>query len=336
MRRTGGGTREHAGPRILRAAAVVALLSPLAPATCGPRSADAKPTPLDRATAAALPLSAVQQKATHNSYAKDERLVEQIAVHAVRGVEIDVHASRRGAAAQAGDWFVYHVDLPGLRGTNCPTLSTCLEELGAFHRASPRHDLLALFVDMKDAFAPGHEPSDLDARLEQAFGASSLYRPADALARCPGPGGVGAAVDRCGWPTVGELAGRVLVAVTGGTACSDGTAAAYARRGASGSAFAAPNLDGSCPLDATAKAAPDVAFANLRFEERGRVEAARARGWLTRIYYGGLVGGLDDEASWAAAARSGAAYLATDAVDAPWATTAGGDGLAFRRTGGAP
>src|SRR5207302_648657 len=47
-------------------------------------------------------------------------------------------------------------------------------------------------------------------------------------------------------------------------------------------------------------------------------------GLVARVYGGNIVGGLDDRASWDAARRTGAQFLATDDVNAaidPWAQT---------------
>ncbi len=340
--RTGGRTAgSHARARSTVAIAWLSLAAPLSPLACGPARATARPasapdpaaTPMPLATSL-LRLSEVQQKATHNSYERDERIGDQLAAHRIRAVEIDVHVGKSFRRDVSGDWYVYHVDLPGFGRTSCDRLSGCLAEIGAYHRATPGHDLISVFVDLKDGFDEAHAPADLDARLDDALGAGSLYRPADALARCAGATTLSDAVARCGWPTLGELAGRVLVAVTGGTLCDEGPVAEYAADdGAPRAAFAAPNLDASCPLVATQAWGGGVGLANLAFGERGRVPAARAAGVLTRVYYGGLGGGLDDPTSWAAAAAAGASYLATDEVDegrSPWASTTSGPGVAFR------
>lgn len=135
----------------------------------------------------ALPYDRWRQRSVHNAYDRRESLRAQLGEHGFRSLELDVHETRLGIGATSKDWWVYHFDLPGFDDSQCDTLSECLAEIDAFRSEAPAHDVLTLFVDLKDAFKrASHGPEAFDARLRAAFPEGSLYEPADALARCPG------------------------------------------------------------------------------------------------------------------------------------------------------
>lgn len=276
---------------------------------------------------ALAPYDRAVQKSTHNAYERYEPIFDQLAWHRVRSVELDIHVAKAGANAAAGEFFVYHDDKPFFRDTSCTMFSDCLGQIAAFHRAVPRHEVLTLWVDLKDDFATGHAPADVDAAVVKALGRDAVVAPEDLVARCPGAATVRSAVTgSCAFPTLSELRGKVIVAVTGGTQCD---AASHVSRYAGADAtarlaFVAPNIDTTC--DATAyDALPSVVFLNMSFDERARAKDVRARGLVGRIYKGGLPGGLDTGPDFADARAAGAQHLASDKVNAEadgFATTA--------------
>lgn len=286
-----------------------------------------------------IPYSEVVQKSSHNSYARDEPILDQLLYHRIRSIELDVHVSKSGSSELPGDWFVYHEDLPFFRETSCATASTCLGQVAAFHRVLPRHEVTTVFVDLKDGFSPGHMPADLDDVLVKSLGRRAIFAPEDAMKRCPGATSLrDALAGRCTFPTLSELRGRIIVAVTGGSAC-DGSSPV---RGYGGDAplerlaFLAPNVDAACPV-ASEDADPNGAvFANMTWQARGEAVATKARGLIGRIYRGGLTGGLDTEAEMGGARAAGARHLATDKAsfeaDA-WAKTHDGRGFPFECEG---
>jgi hypothetical protein len=281
----------------------------------------------------------VQQKSSHNSYERREAIFDQLVYHRLRSLEFDVHTARDGEAAPAGDWFVYHVDLPGLTpATNCARLSDCLDELAAFHAAVPGHEVATIFVDLKDDFAAGHAPEQLDQLLASALPPGAVFTPADLLAACPGAADVRAAVGPgCGWPELGALRGKFLFALTGGDTCAPGSKlSAYGGGGGAARrvAFLAPEISAGCPW---ARLAADRAsvFLNMKSGPASDDNAAAVRdaGLVGRVY------GLNDEASWGAARAAGAQVLATDKVNArldPWASTALAPPGPFAPAGEAP
>lgn len=284
-----------------------------------------------------VPYGEAVMKTTHNAYDRDEPLFDQFVYHGIRSVELDVHVSRARVAAPASEWFVYHADLPFFRDTSCAMLSDCLGQIAAFHEAVPKHEVVTVFVDLKDDFGPGHGPRELDDVLEKTFGRDVLLEPKDLLGRCSGASTVRAAVTgACAFPKLADLRGKIVVAVTGGSLCERSPLARYAGDDAtSRGAFLAPELSGACPIERY-DARGDVVFLNMALRERHRAASVRERGLIARLYGGGLAGGLDSAAEFFAAHAAGVQVLATDMVNAeaePWATTSTGRGWPFRCAG---
>lgn len=275
----------------------------------------------------------VQQKAVHNSFQRDEALLDQLIYHRVRAIELDIHIGKATWPDVPGDWYVYHggVDTQ----TTCHRFSDCLRELAAFQTAMPEHEVTTVFVDLKDAFRDnGHAPEELDARLRGGLG-DALFTPADLLARCPGATSLGAAVTgACAWPTLAELRGKVIIALTGGDLCaSPSTLGAYLGGAAlSRAAFIAPNLSGGCTLAAQKTASPDVVFFNMDYGNVARATEAHDAGLVGRVYNGDSAGGLDDQGAWNTARAAKAHFLATNKVNfeaTPWAVTHNARGFPF-------
>ena len=289
---------------------------------------------VEHANAPDVPYDRAIQKSVHNSYERFEPLLDQLVYHRVRSVEVDIHVRREGAVAPSGDWFVYHEDNPVMRNTSCSQLSDCLGQLAAFHAAVPRHEVVTLFVDLKETFEQGHMPADLDAALVKALGRENIVTPSDVMDACPGSTSVRDAVTgTCAFPTLRALRGKFIIVTTGGTSCDTGSlVSSYGGDDPSARlAFVGPNVDGSCPVDAY-EARPDVVFFNMSFDERARATELRQKGLVARIYRGGVPGGLDSAPDFEAARTAGASHLATDKTsfeEDGWAATHGPRGFPF-------
>lgn len=169
-----------------------------------------------------LPLNRVWLLGSHNSYwaarqggdpfagGPGQPILEQLLGDGVRHLEFDLHQD-----PQPKVFAVYHA-IP--RDSVCTTLEECLGLLRTFQRTVPSHHPLVVMVEFKNLTSPlfdaDHTIADLDQALTEGLGAA-LYRPADLLARCPGQQSLTACIQQAGWPTVGELRGRVLVTVMG-------------------------------------------------------------------------------------------------------------------------
>jgi hypothetical protein len=280
----------------------------------------------------------IRQKSVHNAYQREQRVYDQLAHHGVRSLELDLHVGKLGRASRPGDWFVYHVDFID-RGTSCAQASDCLDEIARFRREQPDHEVLTVFLDVKDDFEPGgHDAADLDRRILAHVGRDALFTPADLLASCPGARTLRQAVTgECRWPRVEEMRGKILVALTGGGACSaDDRLRVYAGRsdgdaGASAGtpaalAFIAPTIGSRCSWSAFEGGLPNAVFVNVPPQNRTEAGKASDLGLIARVW------GLNDPTAWDQAAGAMANFLATDAVDAekdPWASTRSPSGSPF-------
>jgi hypothetical protein len=261
----------------------------------------------------------VQQKSIHNSFEQDEGIVDQLRVVGVRSLELDVHNSKFARGNLDGDWYVYHADAPLLDDSRCERLSDCLAALADFHAANPHHAPVTIFIDLKDEFRLGQSPRDLDRRLRVHFGEDALLTPRDLLAACPGATTLREAVRApCGWPRLGSMHGRFLFVLTGGSSCRAGTRLDdYGSRGSEvTTAFIAPDVDDDCDL-ASYGGAADTLFFNLDWAHRSISRAVHWAGGISRVYYGGLTGGLNTASVWNDAKAGLANFLVTDRLRWP-------------------
>lgn len=263
----------------------------------------------------------VRQKSSHNSFQRDEGLLDQMIYHRIRSLELDIHVGKTLEPDIAGDWYVYHIDVVDA-DSQCRTLSQCLGLLATLGRVVPQHEVVTLWIDLKDGFDGEHQPGDLDARLVEAFG-ERLWTPGELLAGCPAAG-LQQAIARCGWPALEELRGRVIVALTGGDLDDpSGPLASYVGGDpAARAAFVAPGL-----AEAGAIAAHDEAiFLNLAADDVALAQDVRAAGLVSRVWV------VDDAAAWQGATSVPVHHLATNKINAavdPWGSTAGAGGWPF-------
>ena len=265
----------------------------------------------DRAARASLQRGL--QKSVHNTFQKNEDLLDILLYHRVRSIEFDLQATKWGAGAPYGDWYLLHGDEDIV--TNYDYASTALVRLAAFHRAVPRHEVVTLWVDHSIQNTPGHTAADFDTLLQNTLG-SALFTPQDFLDSCrrtwTGPGaaptdipGLHAAIQSgaCTWPALDDLRGRILVVITSGE--GDYAAGNLAGR----KAFVSRGVFGE---------ADDVAFFyNLGGHELSRPEWELARTidashFVTRNYWSCTPSSIETPGS---AFRCG-----TDAIE-PWQTS---------------
>lgn len=129
----------------------------------------------------------------------------------VRSLELDIH----NMAAGNYDWRVYHESA----GSNCGGhLGACLADVKAWHDAHPRHEVITIFIETKDArpFANA-SVGDFEGILAQRLGAANIYTPANLLAG-KNVGNLQAAVTKpFAWPTLQELRGKFIIVLMGHT-----------------------------------------------------------------------------------------------------------------------
>lgn len=263
----------------------------------------------------------VRQKSSHNSFQRHEGLLDQLIYHRIRSLEFDVHNGKTLEPDIDGDWYVYHIDVVDA-DSQCSTLSQCLALVATLARVVPEHEVVTLWIDLKDGFDGEHQPGDLDARFIKAFG-SRLWTPGELLAKCPAAG-LQQAIARCGWPELAALRGRVIVALTGGDLEDpSGPLASYVGGDpAVRAAFVAPGLE-----DAGAIAQHDEAILfNLAAGDVALAQDVRAAGMVSRVWV------VDDAEAWQGATAVPVHHLATNKINAavdPWSATAGAGGWPF-------
>jgi hypothetical protein len=188
-----------------------------------------------------------------------------------------VHDAFTHDDVQAGDWYVYHDTLDPESAHE--TLGEALDQVTSLAvDVAP----ITLFLDLKDPLGGAHSAEQLDRLLRERLG-DRLFSPSELLARAPEVDTLAAAVLQAGWPSVGELRGRVLVVVTDET---DGYRTQSVERAAAFVA-AAPS--------ASSFGAPDVVFFNERGDRLSRVEldAIETRSAIVRSWGPPIGPGLD-------------------------------------------
>lgn len=167
-----------------------------------------------------LTLEHVQVKGTHNSYHVEPMLPldasheytmppldEQLELHGVRAFELDLHRN--------GDFLlVYHIQFIDPLST-CNQLSACLTTIATWSDAHPLHTPIMVWFEIKDS--TGGEPIDdlllveqtiLDAMPLDKLITPDLVRGDHASLRD--------ALDSEGWPTLGEVRGKIMFMILNG------------------------------------------------------------------------------------------------------------------------
>jgi len=281
---------------------------------------------------AGLRYNEVQQKASHNSYERHEEIGDQLVYHRIRSLEFDIHDDD-------GDfnWRVYH-EHPGFPindGTSCYRLSDCLDEVAAFHRANPNHEVITLVIELKDNFSSRHQPIDLDGLIGKHIDLDSIFQPTDLLASCPGAPDLQSAVtaETCGWPSLFSLRGKVLVVIMALGDGADDLLAAYApdptiAASRVGFIMSDPFIDG---VQRDIHVNPSQIFFQLDFTEVGLSSTIHDAGFVTRV------GSVSTEDDWNKVVSSHGNLIVTDKVNVeqdPWATTANAMGWPFQPLNG--
>ncbi len=154
----------------------------------------------------------VSMKASHNSYQRDERLIDQIVWNdevyynnGCRSIELDISQS-----CCNNDWSVghkYEYDI------HYRQLSQFLSELSVWSRNNPGHDVITVFLDLKHVENGFPEALDLYIRDHLDIGlGSEVFTPGE-LMGVESSLRIGALAN--GWPTLGELKGKFIICLTG-------------------------------------------------------------------------------------------------------------------------
>ncbi|MBN1208925.1 MAG: VCBS repeat-containing protein [Myxococcaceae bacterium] len=266
----------------------------------------------------------VQQKHSHNTYQRNESVLEQLLYYSVRSIELDIHSIYYEGTfdphtAPAGDWAVYHVATD--RVSSCKFLSQCLDRLVAFSQAVPQHEVVTVWLELKDAnsFDPTHTPDQLDTLLRQKLGTDRLLEPSELLAACPSASGnlARSVLPPCAWPTLASLRGKFVFVLLAqddayGDAKYPGQRAAFMQAGTS-------SFDPSNP--------PSAGAVFFNGADAAPAEQITAAGYVTRLTT------ANDADAWGGAVTKRVQFIGTDMInDAQdaWARTRNLLGWPFR------
>ncbi len=185
--------------------------------------------PTDASTVAAYPfddqlrMNHVQVRGTHNSYHVEPGfpvhgshrythvpLDQQLEDQHVRAFELDVHKNL------AGELRVYHIAVVD-QDTTCETFEDCLNTIRTWSLANPDHVPVFVWIEIKDnaGGVPIGDPADIDVAIRAVFDADHMIEPDDVQGSQPN---LREAIANVGWPTLGEVRGKVMFAMinTGG------------------------------------------------------------------------------------------------------------------------
>ncbi len=272
----------------------------------------------------------VQQKASHNSYQRTEGLVDQMLYWRLRAVEMDIHNSNNlrswPALDNPPDWYVYHTASGS--DSNIARLSDGLKMLLAFHEAVPEHEIVTVFVDIKDPFDQRvHTPEAFDQLLVEVLGRDKIVAPADLLGD---QSTLQDAITAHGWPYLQDLRGKFLFALTTGDIDDpNANIYSYASTNAEANArlaFLAPNLSASSQIDSKSF----VVLFNLSESNWNLGSDVFDAGFVSRGYT------PNSEGAWNKAVGDRIHVLATDKVNSlssPWARTDNAHGWPFQGNG---
>ena len=265
----------------------------------------------------------VRQTSSHNAFQRSEGIYDQVVYWRVRSLEIDLHRGKLFRNRLKRDWYVYHfVADPD---TTVDRFSGFLQICSGIQRAIPRHEVITLFLDIKDSFhttaSASQSAATLDGLLIDALGEDHIYRPQDLLAREPGAQSLQDAVATQGWPTLVELRGNFLIVLTGG----ENELATYANSGTANGRVAF--LSTAISKASEVPGEGHIVFYNMNGKNVRLARNVYQEGLVSRAYY------VDDRERWQSAIDHDCHHIATDHVNSrvdPWARTRRSTGFPFQ------
>lgn len=222
----------------------------------------------------------VRAKSAHNAYERDEGIIDQLLYHRIRSIELDIHHSKSGHPRLSGNWYVFHDSrIPGGRSTTCNRFSDCLVQLRSFQRLVPNHEVITLFVDLKDGFRTGQTAVQFDQLIRQTFERSGLFTPAALATDCASARTLQDTVTGdCRWPRLGDVRGKIMVVLTGPASKLDGYLDGTDRDRV---AFVARGIERAGEMSRH----PQTIFFNLHADDRFIAAQIKDAGFVSRVYF---------------------------------------------------
>lgn len=194
------------------------------------------------------PLNHWFQWGVHNAYEHKEINLYNILNNSSTDIELDIHSSDAIGGNYQRDWRVKHKG--GDSYSNCrlhntttktANLSDCLKTIREFHYNNPLHHVITVRLELKGNALTSdyyHSPVALDMLIESQLG-EFLYEPSDLRG---GHANLRIAAKN-GWPTLGELTGKVMVVLFDPLADDNTELYDYvSARGNSAKAFVSPRV----------------------------------------------------------------------------------------------
>lgn len=272
----------------------------------------------------------VLQKASHNSYLQDKSLFDQLVFHRVRSLELDIWQSQH--------WKVAH---NGSGDSKCTPLTKCLAMLAAFHKATPQHEVVTVWLEPTDyqSGSPGQFPFlALDGLLVASLGRVALFAPEDLMAADCQPAhspNLSQLVDHCGFPRTDALRGKFIFVLMD---ANPGEQQALIQ-------YLGNDLANAVPTSRLAFVGPDPTKntewrgAAVFFNENGGIQtanphfgAASGRGSVRNCCSGTHECSEPSNVDWNTLLAAKAQHMGTDCVNyqtSPWAVTHNANGWPF-------
>jgi hypothetical protein len=245
----------------------------------------------------------VQQKSSHNSYANLKiDIRQQIQKSNVYSIEVDLHQGKGDVLDS--DWAIYHVGTD--TRTNIDSFKYFLTLCQIIHGDNPNHEVITVFLDMKEDFAPvaNHTADQLDKMINEWL-PGKVYTPS--MLANENQTLVEAAVNEQ-WPTLDALRGRFIFALTNGSFDDDESILNhYVENGAKAKsrvAFIAPDIDRIEQIGDR----DYVVFYNIKsYNSRLGIDTAN-NFLISRVYE------IDNEEQWNAAVEHKINHIAVDFI----------------------
>jgi hypothetical protein len=226
----------------------------------------------------------VRQKGSHNSYQRGEPTADQLIFHRIRALEFDVHNSFPNPWAIYHSWYDKHT-------RRCNNLGNCLKELLAFHRAVPNHEVVTVWLEMKDGISNSawfHTPDFLDKTITKTIPPELIFKPADLLSGCSNSYCLQTALleDGCLWPKLSELRGKfIFVLMTPKNRRLQQYPGDSCKKAASRVAFVALQ-DITVQNSKKFKFWPSVVFFSYNYKNRRMIDEVFRLGFISRVWMG--------------------------------------------------
>lgn len=235
----------------------------------------------------------IRQKSAHNTFERDEQYADVLLHHHIRSVEFDIHNAK-----EIGQWNIYHEHLND--PTSVRQLTDGVKLLQQFHDLNPNHEVVTVFVDIKNALNSNHT----SAQFDEIISTLPLWTPVETMGKYSS---LSEGILKNGWPSLSSLRGKFIFVITDHIDCETGCYVskeddAYVRK-----AFVALQ-DMSSYITCDYKV-----FYNLEYTNRAIAATVHANGFVSRVYKSG--DGVSTSEEWNSLVEYKVNHLATNLVN---------------------